>query len=266
MTLPRLQCSERSRGNGDARGFSAGMKQEREFVAAATNGDPVAFEILCTRSATMVFNVARRITPTREDAEDVVQESFQLALIHLKKFNGDCRFSTWLTRIVTNAALMRLRKNRIRRELPLEEWSERQSRFSPFEVEDPRLNPEQLYAQKEGNRMLVEAVDELEPGLRRAIELRELDERSTQEAARIMGVPIGTLKARLFRGRRKLRQLLNLLEPVQVTRNVNDSWSRRSAVAAPIRSRWAHSLASGQGRPPKSCRGRHCVVTKGGAE
>jgi len=227
MKLPHLECSDRSKSDGGAHAFSTGAKQEREIVAAAKNGDSIAFETLCTRSATMVFNIARRITPTREDAEDVVQESFQLALIHLKKFNGDCRFSTWLTRIVTNAALMRLRKNRIRRELPLEEASERQSHFSPFEVEDPGLNPEQLCAQKERHRMLLEATCKLDPGLRRAIELRELGERSTQEAARIMGVPTGTLKARLFRGRRKLRQLLNFIEPVQVTRNVNDSWSQQ---------------------------------------
>jgi len=226
MKPPRLEFSDRMRGDVGARDFSAGAKQEREFVVAAKNGDSVAFERLCTRSATMVFNIARRIVPTKEDAEDVVQEAFQSALIHLKKFNGECRFSTWLTRIVTNAALMRLRKNRIRRELPLQGSSEGQSHFSPLEVEDPGLNPEQLYAQKERNRMLVEAVDELEPELRRAIELREFDERSAEEAARMIGVPIGTLKARLFRGRRKLCQLLNRRVPVQVTRKPNYSWGR----------------------------------------
>jgi RNA polymerase sigma-70 factor (ECF subfamily) len=176
----------------------------------------------------MVFNIARRITPTREDAVDVVQESFQLAFTNLKKFKGDCRFSTWLTRIVTNAALMRLRKSRVRREISLEGPSEYQQPFSPYRVEDRGLNPEQQYGQKERHRMLVEAVCKLDSGLRRAIEIRELDERSTQEAARIMGVPIGTLKARLFRGRRKLRQLLDLMEPVQVTGKVSYNWNRQT--------------------------------------
>jgi RNA polymerase sigma-70 factor (ECF subfamily) len=225
MRLPRLKRSNASRGDGGARDFSARAKQEREFVVAAQNGDSVAFETLCARSATMVFNIARRITPTREDAEDVVQESFQLALTHLKKFNGDCRFSTWLTRIVTNAALMRLRKGRVRRESPLEGPSGYQPHFSSDNIEDRGLNPEQLYAQKERNLMLVEAICKLAPGLQRAIELRELDERSTEEAAHMMGVPTGTLKARLFRGRRKLRQLLN--EPVQVTHRLNCSWGRQ---------------------------------------
>jgi len=210
-----------------ARDFSARAMEEREFVAAAKNGDSVAFEILCTRSAKMAFNIARRIMLTREDAEDIVQESFQLAFIHLKKFKGDSRFSTWLTRIVTNAALMHLRRSKVRRELPLEEWSEYQPHFSPFEVEDQGLNPEQLYVQKEQRRMLVKAVDELDPGLRRAVELRQLDERSTQEAARMMGVPIGTIKARLFRGRKKLRQMLDRMKSAQVTRKVNYGWGRQ---------------------------------------
>jgi len=210
-----------------ARDFSALAKKEREFVAAAQNGDSVAFETLCAQSAKMAFNTARRIMLTREDAEDVVQESFQLAFIHLKKFKGDSRFSTWLIRIVTNAALMHLRRNRVRRELPLEDWSEYQPHSSPFEVEDQGLNPEQLYVQKEQHRMLVGAVDELDPGLRKSIKLHQLDERSTQEAARIMGVPIGTLKARLFRARRKLRRMLDGMKPLRVTRNENCRWGRQ---------------------------------------
>ena len=75
--------------------------------------------------------------------------------------------------------------------------------------------------------MLVEAVNALDPGLRWAVELRELDERSTAEAARMMGVPLGTLKARLFRGRRRLRQLLNRMEPVHVTPEMNYGCGRQ---------------------------------------
>src|SRR5262245_35766187 len=163
----RQEGSERSHGDGETRNFP-----EREFVAAAQDGDSDAFEILCKQSATMAFNIARRITKTREDAEDVVQESFQSAFVNLKKFNGGSRFSTWLIRIVTNAALMRLRKDRVRRELPLlEEPSEHRPYFSPHDVEDQGPNPEQLYTQKERHRMLVLAVNALDPGLRRAMEL-----------------------------------------------------------------------------------------------
>lgn len=225
MKARRMECDRHDSSAGGSQDSFSVAADERRLVSAAKNGDSVAFEILCKQSGSMVFRVARRIMPTREDAEDVLQESFQLAFINLKKFKGDCRFSTWLTRIATNAALMRLRKSRVRRELPLEEPSKYQPHSSPYDVEDQRLNPEQLYAQKEQHSMLVEAVNALHPGLRWAVELRELDERSTAEAARMIGVPLGTLKARLFRGRRRLRQLLNRIEHIQVTPEVN--WGRQ---------------------------------------
>jgi RNA polymerase sigma-70 factor (ECF subfamily) len=223
----RPEGCERSRGDGEARDFPLEAKEEREFVAAAQDGDSEAFEILCKQSATMAFSIARRITKTREDAEDVVQESFQSAFMNLKKFNGGSKFSTWLTRIVTNAALMRLRKDRVRRELPLAERPEHRPYFSPHDVEDQGPNPEQLYTQKERHRMLVKAVNALDPGLRRAMELRELHERSTSETAAMLGVPLGTLKAQLFRGRRKLRQLFQRMESAQLTHKVDYGWGQQ---------------------------------------
>jgi RNA polymerase sigma-70 factor (ECF subfamily) len=142
-----------------------------------------------------------------EDAEDVVQESYQQAFIHLKSFNGDSRFSTWLSRIAINAALMNLRKKHPR-DVSLDESAESEQQSSRIDVEDQSLNPEQLYAQKEHQRILSAAMKDLTPGMRKAIELRELDERSTEETARIMGISVGAVKARVFHGRRKLRERL----------------------------------------------------------
>jgi RNA polymerase sigma-70 factor (ECF subfamily) len=143
-----------------------------------------------------------------EDAEDVVQESFQQAFLHLKSFNGDSRFSTWLSRIAINAALMRLRKKHRLWDVSLDESAEIEEPSSRIDVEDQSLNPEQLYAQQERQRILSDALDELTPGMRKAIELRELDERSTEETARLMGISVGAVKARVFHGRRKLRERL----------------------------------------------------------
>jgi RNA polymerase sigma-70 factor (ECF subfamily) len=190
--------------------------EEHKLVAAAKDGDSIAFDILCMQSSCMAFNVARRIMRTAEDAEDAVQESFQLAFVHLNKFKGDSRFSTWLTRIVTNAALMRLRKNNGRRELSLEETFEFQPRSLPLHVEDQSLNPEQLCAQAERHWLVCKAVAELSPGMRRVVELRELDERSTQETARIMGVSVCAVKARMFHARRKLRRILISMHPKSI--------------------------------------------------
>jgi RNA polymerase sigma-70 factor, ECF subfamily len=182
-------------------------RNENAFLVAAKRGDPAAFENLCKRSAGAVFRVARRMLRNNEDAEDVVQESFQQAFIHLKNFKGDSRFSTWLSRIAINAALMKLRKKH-RRDVSLDESAESEQWSSRIDVEDQSLNPEQLYAQKEHRRFLSEAMKDLTPGMRKAIELRELDERSTEETARIMGISIGAVKARVFHGRRKLRERL----------------------------------------------------------
>jgi RNA polymerase sigma-70 factor (ECF subfamily) len=184
-------------------------REECAFLTAAKAGDPDAFEILCKQSANKAFHVARRMMPSNEDAEDVVQESFQLAFVHLQSFNGNSRFSTWLCRIAINAALMKLRKKRHPWPVSLDESPETEEPSSRIDVEDQGPNPEQLYAQEEQQRLLSEAMNALTPGMRKAIELRELDERSTEETARIMGISVSAVKARVFHGRRKLRDTLN---------------------------------------------------------
>jgi len=183
-------------------------RDEYALLAAAKRGDSAAFEILCKQSANTVFHLARRIMRNNEDAEDVVQESFQQAFIHLNRFNGDSRFSTWLSRIAINAALMKLRKKHVR-DVPLDESAEIEEPSFRQKIEDQGLNPEQLYAQKERQRILSEAINGLTPGMRKAIELRELGERSTEETAQIMGISVTAVKARVFHGRRKLRERLN---------------------------------------------------------
>ena len=195
------------RGTGWAAKRRTFARQEYEFLTAAKRGDSAAFETLCKQSANAVFHMARRMMRNNEDAEDVVQESFQQAFLHLKSFNGDSRFSTWLSRIAINAALMKLRKKHRLSDVSLDESAEGEE-SSRIEVEDDGLNPEQLYAEKERQRILSEAINDLKPGMRKAIELRELDERSTEESARIMGISVGAVKARVFHGRRKLRERL----------------------------------------------------------
>jgi RNA polymerase sigma-70 factor (ECF subfamily) len=183
-------------------------REEDAFLVAAKRGDSAAFEILCKQSASTVFHIARRMMRSKEDAEDVMQESFQLAFIHLKSFKGGSRFSTWLSRIAINAALMKLRKKHYLRDVPLDESAESDEPSVRHDIEDQGLNPEQLYAHKERQRILFAAMNELTPGMRKAIELRELGERSTEETAQIMGISVSAVKARVFHGRRKLRERL----------------------------------------------------------
>ena len=207
MSAQSLESYNREGTSGSAwrRAFA---REEYALLPAAKRGDSAAFEILCKQSANTVFRVARQMMRNNEDAEDVVQESFQQAFIHLKSFKGDSRFSTWLSRIAINAALMKLRKKHRKWDVSLDESAETEESSSRLDVEDQGPNPEQLYAQKERQRILSEALKELTPGMRKAIELRELGERSTEETARIMGISAAAVKARVFHGRRKLRERL----------------------------------------------------------
>jgi RNA polymerase sigma-70 factor, ECF subfamily len=183
------------------------VSEEDAFLVAAKRGDSTAFEVLCKQSASTVFHIARRMMRSKEDAEDVMQESLQLAFIHLKSFKGGSRFSTWLSRIAINAALMKLRRKHLR-DVSLDESAETEEPSFRLELEDQGLDPEQLYAHKERQRMLFEAMKELTPGMRKAIELRELGERSTEETAQIMGISASAVKARVFHGKKKLRERL----------------------------------------------------------
>lgn len=215
--------------NYSARATRAPQQRSREegaFLDAAKRGDLAAFEILCKQSANRVFHVARRMMRSNEDAEDVVQESFQLAFIHLKSFKGKSRFSTWLSRIAINAALMELRKKRYLREVSRDESPEIEQPSSRLDAEDQGLNPEELYAQDELQRILSEAMNELTPEMRKAIQLRELDERSTKETAQIMGISVGAVKARVFHGRRKLRE--------RVKHRVESAWTSGSDASRTI--------------------------------
>jgi RNA polymerase sigma-70 factor (ECF subfamily) len=183
-------------------------REQDRFLVAAKRGDSAAFEILYKQSANTVFHIARRMMRSKEDAEDVVQESFQLAFIHLRSFKGGSRFSTCLSRIAINASLMKLRRKQDRWDVSLDESAETEEPSFRLNVEDQGPNPEQLYAHKERHRILLEAMHELTPGIRKAIELRELGERSTEETAQIMGISVSAVKARVFHARKKLRERL----------------------------------------------------------
>jgi RNA polymerase sigma-70 factor, ECF subfamily len=208
MPAQSLQNYNR-RVTGEPVSRRAFAREEYELVAAANRGDSAAFAALCKQAASSVFNVARRMMRNNEDAEDVLQESFQQAFVHLKSFNGDSRFSTWLTRIAINTALMKLRKKNPLRDVSLDESAGTEESSYRIHIEDHGLNPEQLCAQEEQQQILSEAMNALTPGMRKAIELREFDERSTEETAQIMGISVSAVKARVFHGRRKLRETLN---------------------------------------------------------
>jgi RNA polymerase sigma-70 factor (ECF subfamily) len=126
----------------------------------------------------------------------------------LHRFEGKSSFSTWLTRIAINEALMLLRRGRGMREVSIDDLSGDEETVLGLEMADLHAGPESVFLRDERSRILSAAMDELTPRTRTAIELRELRELSTQEAARVMGLSVGALKSRLFHGRSKLRRVL----------------------------------------------------------
>ena len=196
------------------------------LVAATKNGESQAFEFLVKRHEAKTFSVAFRITRNREDAQDVVQQSFHKAFMHLDRFQGKSSFSTWLTRIVINEGLMCLRRTRARREVSLGDVeSESEELFLP-EIPDRRENPAEIYEQLENERILCEAMNQLSAEFRTVVRLR-LEERTVGETAEILGLGVGTLKARLFRARQKLRVLLTRSSEFQGDRAISNTRQRR---------------------------------------
>ena len=177
------------------------------LVAATKRGDSRAFEELVLRHRQKVLAVAQRITNHREDAEDVAQETFHKAFLHLDAFQEKSQFSTWLTRIAMNEAFMLIRRRRGIVEVLPENLDDRM-KASPEVFVDQSLNPEESCWQRERTEILAEAINRLGPKVRRTILLRDFEERSVQETARILGTSIGAVKARVFHGRRKLRRTL----------------------------------------------------------
>lgn len=181
---------------------------ESALVAAAQSGDVRAFEILVGRYQRRILAVAMRFGRVREDAEDIAQQSFQKAFIHLCTFRATSSFSTWLTRIAINEALMWLRRQRAAHEVPIEQSSVNGEIAQRLECPDLGPNPEDRYLQRERERILLASINELTPAMRTAIELRELDGLSTEQTARVMGVSVEAVKSRVFHAKRKLRQML----------------------------------------------------------
>jgi len=183
-------------------------RAEEELVAAAKSGDEPAFEALFKRYQSRIFALALRYTRVREDAEDIVQQTFQKLFVYLHKFQGKCSFSTWLTRIAINESLMFLRRGRAVREISIDNTRSEDARSRELEILDSSPSPEVSYLQRETVHILFSAMAQLSPALRIAMELKELRELSGSDTARHMGVSVGAVKARVFHGRRKLRQIL----------------------------------------------------------
>jgi RNA polymerase sigma-70 factor, ECF subfamily len=187
-----------------------GINQDPDagLVAATRIGDSHAFEKLVSRYERRVFAVAQRITKNREDAEDVVQETFYKAFLHLDGFQEKSLLSTWLTRIAINQALMVLRRRRGTIEVSSESCEDGVNSISEVFV-DQSPNPEESCRRREHSELLSKAIDRLNPAMRRTILLRDIREHSVEETAQILEMSISAVKSRISRGRRELSGAVN---------------------------------------------------------
>jgi RNA polymerase sigma-70 factor (ECF subfamily) len=181
---------------------------EEKLIRAGQRGDEKAVEALFRRYHRPLFQTALRVLGNTEDAEDALQDGLLSAYRNLNRFEGRSQFSTWLTRIVINAALMRRRSAKARPAVSLDETPREDELPATERFADDGPNPEQVFESTEIREMISENLDELSPLLRTAFVLREVQGYSTGEAAKKLGVTENTLKARLWRARHQLAERL----------------------------------------------------------
>jgi RNA polymerase sigma-70 factor (ECF subfamily) len=166
------------------------------------------FQGVVARYSPILFRVALRKLRNIEDAEDAVQDALLSAHKHIGQFEGRSQLSTWLTTIVSNVALMKLRRDSRHEILSLDQQQESEDTPLANRLKDARPNPEAICSQAQMDETLRSALLRLSPKLRSAIQLCELEGLSIREAASALGISANTLKSRVSRARRNLRVLL----------------------------------------------------------
>jgi RNA polymerase sigma factor (sigma-70 family) len=185
--------------------YSAAGLSDEMLASRAKSGDRDAFVELSKRHANRVLQTTYRLTRNRQDAEDALQDAFLNAFTHMKDFEGRSSFSTWLTRIAINSALMILRKKRKCYEIPIDDGDGSVGSFVPWEPRSPMDDPESHYVRGERHELLRKAIHQLPPIYREVIQLQEAKERSLREIAQSLGITVPAVKSRLSRAKSALR-------------------------------------------------------------
>lgn len=181
---------------------------ESMLVERTREGDTKAFSALVRRYESKIFRLAQHITQNREDAEDVLQETFLKAYEHIHQFQGNSKFYTWIVRIAVNQALMKLRKRKSDRTVSLDEGIDTGEDTVAREIAAWDEDPEERYSREELNEILTSAIDSLAAPYRAVFVLRDLEELSTEETAQALSLSIPAVKSRLLRARLQLRDKL----------------------------------------------------------
>ena len=184
----------------------AAFPTDTELVRRALERDGGAFRAIMQRYNRRLYRIARSVLRNDSDAEDALQEAYMRAFANLSQFRGDSTLSTWLSRIVLNEALGRLRRRKPTVELSvMEDGTERQAQIIPFPLLTPQMDPERSMAQREIHVILERAIDQLPLSFRTVLVARLIQELTVDETAELLRLRPETVKTRLHRARGLLR-------------------------------------------------------------
>jgi len=186
------------------------MSSDKEIIDRALSGDQRAYSDLVNKYRDLIFNLIYRMIGNREEAEDLVQEVFIKAFTALSTFNEQYAFSTWLYKIAVNHCIDALRKKKLRT-LPLDKPISFKDKELKREYPDLSPGPEGKLLSEERAEIVQKAIHSLPEKYRTVILLRHTEEKSYEEISAILNIPLGTVKARLFRARELLKKKLKRL-------------------------------------------------------
>jgi RNA polymerase sigma-70 factor (ECF subfamily) len=182
-------------------------EEDSRLIQKAIRGDDLAYKRLMQKYHDAIFNFIFRMVHDREQVEDLTQEAFIKAFSSLKSFNEEYAFSTWLYKIATNNCIDYIRKRKLQMYSINKPIESRDSDFT-FELPDESYEADRELIDDQRARMLKEAIEQLPDKYRRVIHLRHVDEKSYEEIAAMLKLPIGTVKAHIFRAREMLYKQL----------------------------------------------------------
>lgn len=185
-------------------------ENDQELVKMALAGDQKAYKALFEMHRQSIFHIALKIVRNSEEAKDLVQETFIKAFGSLKTYNSTYRFSTWLYKIAANCSIDSIRKRKIDA-LSLDKPISTKEGDVQMEVADYTYHPERDLFAKRKSFGIEEAIEELPDKYREVIILRHKEDKAYEEIARLLKVPVGTVKARIFRARELLKKKLKTL-------------------------------------------------------
>ena len=189
--------------------FSDRAKEDFELVQRALGNDQLAFGLLMERYRDSIYFLIYKMIRNQDDSDDLTIEAFGKAFNNLEKYSPEFAFSTWLYKIALNNTIDFMRKKRIAT-LSLDKTTETEKgERSGFDVKSPVLDPEEVYIKEQRARIMREVIEKLNPKYRQLIELRYFDELSYEEIAEQTKLPLGTVKAQLFRAKDLLFEILS---------------------------------------------------------